>query len=127
MGYISYISSSDDTRKAKCVVFYVLMLIAQGVTENLITIDDSKKLTWKRAGELLDKVNDEYFKEHPEVSRPSKDTIREAQHIIADAFGRFPPEAILEDKEFIQAILPSTKPIAAELNKSKGFLGRLFG
>ena len=119
--------SDRDTREQKCTLFYVLMIIAQGISEKLITIDDSKKLTWKYAGELLDKVNDEYFKEHPEVSRPSEYTIREAQRIIANAFGSYPPEVIIEDKAFIQALLSSTKPAAVVKNKSKGFFGRLFG
>ena len=111
--YISYYSSSaeQNTRKAKCVVFYVLMLIAQGVSEKLITIDDHKKLTWKRAGELLDKVNAEYFNEHPEVDTPDNDEESDGKNFIAGAFGSYPPEVILEDKAFIQALLPSTKSV----------------
>ena len=87
--YISYYSSSSEqnTRKAKCVVFYVLMLIAQGVSDGLISVDDTKKLTWKRAGELLDKVNAEYFDEHPEVSKPSDYEESDGKNFIAGAFG----------------------------------------
>ena len=107
--YISDYDYDEDTRKAKCTVFYVLMLIAQGVSDGLISVDDSKKLTWKRAGELLDKVNAEYFNEHPEVSKPSDYKERKGKDFIAGAFGSYPPEVILEDKAFIQALLPSTK------------------
>ena len=118
---------SDGIFHRKCIVFYVLMIIAQGVSDRLITIDDSKKLTWKRADELLDKVNAEYFNEHPEVWKTNDNTTRDAKLIIASAFGNYPPEVILEDKGFIQALLPSTKPATVMLNKSKGFFGRLFG
>ena len=111
--FSSYYSSSaeQNARKAKCTVFYVLMVIAQGVSDGLISVDDSKRLTWKRAGELLDKVNTEYFNEHPEVDTPDDDEESDGKNFIAGAFGSYPPEVILEDKAFIQALLPSTKSV----------------
>ncbi len=120
-------NSPNGSIHKKCTVFYVLMIIAQGVSEGQISIGDSEILTWKAASLLLDKVNAEYFKRHPEASKPSKETAREARKIIADAFSLFPPEIIIEDKEFIQALLPSTKSAAVVQNKSKGLFGRLFG
>ncbi|MBQ7215834.1 MAG: hypothetical protein IJS39_07595 [Synergistaceae bacterium] len=112
----------------KCTVLYVLIVIAQGISENLITMtDNTKKLTFKTAIALLNKINAAYFKEHPEVSKPSNYNIEQGINLIASSFGQFPTEVILEDKAFIQALLPSIKPVTVTLNKSKGSLGRLFG
>ena len=118
---------AETRAKNECTVFYVLMLIAQGASEKQITIDDNAKLTWKKAGALLDKVNAEYFKEHPEAGKLGDYDIRQGKSLIANAFGVFPPEVVIEDKEFIACLLPATRELPAKtVTTGKGFFGRLF-
>ena len=113
---VCYIHNDDDWNCGddepivrKCLVLYALIIIAEGIAENQFRIDDNKKLTWKTAKGLIDTVSREHFNEHPEMSKPNDYDSRKARDMAGQAFGEFLPEIILEDKEFINALLTAAK------------------
>lgn len=104
-----YYIDEDDSIMHKCLVLYALIIIAEGIAEKQVRIDDNKKLTWKTASPFIDKIRKEHFDEHPEISKPLDYETRSAKDNAGKAFGEFPPEIILADKEFINAILSAAK------------------
>lgn len=104
-----YYIDEDEPIVRKCLVLYALIIIAEGIAENQFRIDDNKKLTWKTAKGLIDTVSREHFNEHPEMSKPNDYDSRKARDMAGQAFGEFLPEIILEDKEFINALLTAAK------------------
>ena len=104
-----YYIDEDEPIVRKCLVLYALIIIAEGIAENQFRIDDNKKLTWETAKGLIDTVSREHFNEHPEMSKPNDYDSRKARDMAGQAFGEFLPEIILEDKEFINALLTAAK------------------
>lgn len=104
-----FMVNKDTPIVHKCMVLYALIIIAEGIAEKQISLDDSKKLTWKTAKGLIDTVSREHFNEHPEMSKPNDYDSRKARDMAGQAFGEFLPEIILEDKEFINALLTAAK------------------
>ena len=122
------IIEAKDTAEKQCTVLYVLILIAHGVYDEEITIDDSEELTWKKVSALIDKINAKYFNEHPEAGSLSDDQKLSGREFIASAFSSCPTEILLKDKVFIATLLPSAMSTTTViLYKIKGFLGKLFG
>ncbi len=105
-GYSYY---SDEPITRKCMVLYSLVIIAEGIAEKRISVDDKKKLTWKTVSGLIDKLNEEYFKEYPEAYESDDYDKKSAKNMAGSAFGQFLPELILDDKEFINELLKAVK------------------
>lgn len=102
-------ADSNDPIGHKCMVLYALVIIAEGVSEKQISINENKKLVWKTASQFIDKIRKEHFDEHTELDDPNDYDTRSAKDEAGKAFGQFPPELVIADKEFLNALLASAK------------------
>ena len=93
----------------KCMVLYVLVIIAEGISSKQISINEHKKLIWNTASQFIDKIRKEHFDEQPELDEPDDYDTRSAKTEAGEAFGQFPSEIILADKEFLNALLATAK------------------
>lgn len=102
-----YYEDAVEISEAKCRVLYALICIAEGVSENQISLDDNKKLTWDTAEGLIDTMYEKYISEDKrKFGGSSRETARTRAR---DEFIHFPPELLIWDEAFINGLLSKAK------------------
>lgn len=104
-----YYEDAVEISEAKCRVLYALICIAEGVSENQISLDDNKKLTWDTAEGLIDTMYEKYISEDKRKFGGSSRERETARTRARDEFIHFPPELLIWDEAFINGLLSKAK------------------